>query len=86
MMAYNTPAIPAFLRFLSRNAKENRPKPLIYMACGTEDALLPDSRKTRDMLKKDGFDVTYAEAPGGHTWEFWDKQIEIALLDWTKRD
>ena len=56
------------------------------MACGTEDALLPDSRKTRDMLKKDGFDVTYAEAPGGHTWEFWDKQIEIALLDWTKRD
>ena len=67
-------------------AKENRQKPLIYMACGTEDALLPDSRKTRDMLKKDGFDVTYAEAPGGHTWEFWDKQIEIALLDWTKRD
>ena len=67
---------------IERLAAENRPKPKIYMACGTEDALLEDNRKTRDMLLKNGFELEYVEAPGSHTWEFWDSQIERALGRW----
>ena len=69
---------------INKLVSENRPKPRIYMACGTEDALLDDNRKTRDLLVKNGFDVTYVEAPGSHTWEFWDSQIALSLGDWIK--
>ncbi|MBO4501792.1 MAG: esterase family protein [Clostridia bacterium] len=64
---------------VNRLEEEKRPKPKIYMACGTEDGLLEDSRKTRDLLVLHGYDITYAEAPGGHTWEFWDSQIVFGL-------
>ncbi len=67
---------------VARLIAEGRPKPEIYMACGTDDALLEDNRKTRDMLLKNGFELEYVEAPGSHTWEFWDSQIERALGRW----
>lgn len=60
---------------------EGREKPQIYMACGTEDGLLGENRKLRDFLKEKKFDITYKEAPGNHTWEFWDDEIKPAL-DW----
>ena len=30
---------------------------------------------------KNGFDVTYEEAPGDHNWDFWDTYIKKAI-DW----
>ena len=57
--------------------KENLPS--IYIACGTEDPLLPHSRNFRDLLKENGFQVTYTEGPGGHDWDFWDTYIKKAL-------
>ena len=59
--------------------KQNLPD--IYIACGTEDYLLPHSRNFRDLLLKNGFPVTYEEGPGGHDWDFWDTYIKTAL-DW----
>ena len=59
--------------------KKNLPD--IYIACGTEDYLLPHSRNFRDLLKANGFHVTYEEGPGGHEWDFWDTYIKKAL-DW----
>lgn len=59
--------------------KQNLPD--IYIACGTEDYLLPHSRNFRDLLLKNGFCVTYEEGPGGHDWDFWDTYIKKAL-DW----
>ena len=35
---------------------------------GKDDFLLQTTRSTVDLLKKHGFDVTYAESSGGHTW------------------
>lgn len=55
--------------------------PDIYIACGTEDPLLPHSRNFRDLLTENGFQVTYVEGPGGHEWDFWDRYIKKAL-DW----
>ncbi len=58
---------------------EGLPRPRIYHVCGTEDFLLADARKTRDFfcaLPGDPFDYTYLEAPGAHTWDFWDTHIQ----------
>ena len=59
--------------------------PRIYLACGTEDGLLPASRLYRELLTQAGFDVTYFEGPGGHDWDFWDARIKDAL-DWLPLD
>ena len=59
--------------------KQNLPD--IYIACGTEDRLLSHSRNFRDLLLKNGFSVTYEEAPGDHNWDFWDTFIKKAI-DW----
>lgn len=55
--------------------------PHIYMACGTEDSLLPSNRLFRDCLLANGFDLTYEEFPGDHNWAFWDMTIQ-RVLDW----
>ncbi len=60
---------------------ENRTKPEIYMCCGTEDSLLYANRDTKKLLEDNGFDVTYSESSGSHSWEFWDREIQ-PILDW----
>lgn len=55
--------------------------PEIYLACGREDSLLEKNIKMRDKLIDFGYKVTYEDAPGGHDWDFWNRQIKRAL-DW----
>lgn len=60
-------------------AQSGGPCPRIYHACGSEDHLLPCAHATRDFFQafpSNPFDYTYVEAPGAHTWDFWDKQID----------
>lgn len=59
--------------------------PKIYLACGTEDELLGDSRKMRDYMRAAGMDVTYEEGPGAHEWAFWNRYIK-KVLDWLPLD
>ena len=62
------------------NALRGHPNlPQVYLACGTDDFLLSHSRNFRDLLVKNGFQVTYTEGPGGHEWDFWDTYIKKAL-------
>ena len=53
--------------------------PRIYMAIGTEDALLEDNRKFRDFLKTEKADHIYEEGPGKHNWTFWNEYINKGL-------
>lgn len=43
----------------------------VWFATGREDFLVGTSRKTVEVLKERGFDVTYVETAGGHTWLNW---------------
>lgn len=70
---------------LAKNLASCQPKPNIYIACGTEDYLISHSRNFRDLLKDNGFQVTYEEGPGGHEWDFWDTYIKKAI-DWLPLD
>ena len=53
--------------------------PEFYLACGTEDFLLPHNREFRDFLKEKGVPAIYVEAPGGHDWDFWYSALTPAV-------
>ncbi|WP_022749804.1 alpha/beta hydrolase [Lachnobacterium bovis] len=58
-----------------------RSVPYIYMACGTQDDLMPANIAFRDYLESKGIKVTWDEDDYGHDWDFWDSQIQ-KVLDW----
>lgn len=53
--------------------------PRLYLAVGTEDALLPANRQFRDFLEQEGADFLYEEGPGAHDWTFWNEYIDRGL-------
>lgn len=59
--------------------KSGEVKPMFYLACGTEDGAFPMNVRARDELIKKGYDVTWEQGPGGHTWAFWNEYIERVL-------
>ena len=54
---------------------------LVWFATGKDDFLVGTTRATVDLLKKKGFEPTYRETDGGHTWLKWrDYLNEFAPL------
>lgn len=55
--------------------------PSIFHACGTEDFLVENARRTRDFFTElaGGPEYEYHEGPGTHSWEFWDAWIQRFL-------
>jgi S-formylglutathione hydrolase FrmB len=52
--------------------------PYIYMVIGTQDGyrtFLPGHRAFTDLLRTYGASYEYHETPGGHNWQFWDREI-----------
>lgn len=48
-----------------------------YVSCGLEDSLVPISRQLVQRLKQRDVAHEYHEIPGfGHSWAFWDPQID----------
>lgn len=64
-----------------RLADEGAVKPKLYMWCGTEDFLYQQNQDMKSHLQELGYDLTYKENPGDHSWKYWDPQIED-ILDW----
>ncbi len=70
------------IKWLARKIQEEeKSRPRIFIACGTEDSLLEKNRDLRDTFANLGFDVTYREESGGHEWDFWNRQIH-RVLEW----
>jgi enterochelin esterase-like enzyme len=44
---------------------------LVWFATGKKDFLVQTSHATVEMLRKHGFDVTFKQTEGAHTWENW---------------
>ncbi len=63
----------------SRKDLPNRPR--VYIGIGTEDFLYDNIRPVCEKLKENGYDFTYRESSGAHTWEFWDEYIQY-VLEW----
>jgi len=62
----------------------DKPKPKIYVTCGTEDNLLNENHKFRDEMKNFNFDFTYEEWSGGHNWDFFNEALKKTLELWYK--
>ena len=53
--------------------------PFLYVDWGTEDDLLPDSRRFSELLQAKHFPHEYRERTGVHDWLEWDHQIQEVL-------
>ncbi len=54
--------------------------PALRFDCGVEDHLLAGNRGLHEALAASGIAHTYAEFPGGHTWEYWSAHLEDSLV------
>jgi len=62
----------------------DRPKPRLFMWCGTEDFIYTHSTTMRDHLQAIGWqDFHYEESSGTHCWKYWDDKIQ-AVLAWLR--
>ena len=43
----------------------------LWFSTGSDDAVLPRSKGTVELLKKHGFDAKFTESTGAHTWINW---------------
>ena len=53
--------------------------PYFYLDCGTEDALFADNQQFAALLREKKIPHEYRELPGGHSWSYWDQQVEEVL-------
>jgi putative tributyrin esterase len=58
--------------------------PALYVDCGTSDGLLASNRELVAILQKRGFTYEYHEVPGAHTWDYWNRRLEV-FLPWLLR-
>ena len=53
--------------------------PALRLDCGTEDFLLEPNRRFHAHLDRLGLPHEYAEHPGAHDWEYWDRHVRDTL-------
>ena len=53
--------------------------PALRIDCGKKDFLIEDNRRFHRHLRKLRIPHEYAEPPGAHTWEYWDREIRHSL-------
>lgn len=64
---------------LRRLKAEGREIPRIYMACGTSDFMIEQSRAFHRFLTELEVAHLYEEAEGAHNFEFWKPQMEYGI-------
>ena len=67
------------LFYISEKMIKPEDAPRMFMAVGTDDFVYPENIRFKNHLISHGFDLKFIEAPGDHSWDFWDKYIQIAL-------
>ena len=68
----------ASLHALLEKGKASRLPPF-FMTCGEQDALYPENCRFAEALEKKGAAVSFSHWPGDHTWDLWDRSVELAL-------
>ncbi len=59
--------------------------PFLYLDCGTEDFLFNSNRALDELLLKRKIPHEFRELPGGHTWPYWDNQVQEILRSAARR-
>jgi putative tributyrin esterase len=53
--------------------------PYLYFDCGLEDGFLATNRDLAEILLAKKIAHQYRQLPGGHNWEYWDRQVREIL-------
>ena len=53
--------------------------PHIYIDCGTEDGLIRGARDFIRVLEDNNIPFTYAQSKGGHSAEYWSREVELSM-------
>ncbi len=53
--------------------------PAMYLACGTDDALVGATHAFSAALAEHGIEHRVDVGPGGHEWDYWDRTIQDVL-------
>lgn len=53
--------------------------PFLYLDCGTEDFLIGTNRDFAALLIEKKVPHEFRQLPGGHTWPYWDRQVQEIL-------
>ncbi len=53
--------------------------PKFFITCGEQDGLFPENERFAEALEKKGAAYSFNHWPGDHTWELWDKSVELAI-------
>ncbi|MDY4609985.1 MAG: alpha/beta hydrolase-fold protein [Sphaerochaetaceae bacterium] len=64
---------------LAKQTQQERGKPRIYCACGTEDYLRADNLRFAAEMEKLELDFTYEEWKGRHDWYFFNEALKKSL-------
>lgn len=64
-----------------KRVEEKQLIPEIFLACGTEDFCLEQSRKMVHFLKEKKASFFYWETPGEHVWMVWNQHI-VKAIEW----
>lgn len=67
------------LMMLAQKCNTAKKKPRLFMTCGRSDMLYPSNVKLKEYIETLDIEFEYKEWEGDHTWEFWDKSIQLAL-------
>lgn len=65
----------------AKRKAEGRPLPKLFQCVGTEDFTYNINQNARKRMTELGLDLTYAEHPGIHDWDYWDAHIQD-VLNW----
>jgi S-formylglutathione hydrolase FrmB len=55
--------------------------PRLHVSCGTEDQIVPQSRRFVEACRRAHVPVVASFGPGEHDWAYWDARIQD-VLDW----
>lgn len=67
---------------LEQTAKGDKPLPELYISCGSADVLFPSAVDMKNRAKALGYKVKFHDERNmGHSWAFWDKEIEKLIRD-----
>ena len=60
-------------------AESGKQLPKVYLWCGLQDSLIDDSRRAKELFEKYGYELSYSETDGNHSWFYWDREIQNAI-------
>jgi putative tributyrin esterase len=78
---YYDPTTEDIFQLLRDSVAKGVELPKLYICCGTEDFTYQGSLKLKNLAEELGVDITYAEGPGVHNFDFWDPYIR-RIIDW----